>query len=180
MRNLLRGLALLSLVAILTAGRPADALGAEIKAYRITVRHEPSKLGPAVEGMYRDVEASIDYFSLRLPFPRPVEVLLRDCSQVNAFYEPALKRVTVCYELIDFCAKNAVRLFPQGMAGTVVHHTVIYVLGHELAHAFVALGGIRTSGPAEDTADELSAYLTETSKLMRGFAAVGALAFHLR
>jgi hypothetical protein len=171
------GFALIAAVLIISQH---SVRAAELRAYRISVRYEKSQFGETVEALGKDVEAPANYFAARLPFPRPLEVVVKDCGVVNAFYDPRAGNVTVCYDLLSSTVDNALRIFPRELAPKVFHDAVIYVLGHELAHAFIHLAKVKTSGPSEDTADELAAYLTDTDKNLGGFAAIGALAFHLK
>jgi hypothetical protein len=158
----------------------AAELGDVIDAYKITIRYEKSKLGSDIESIAKDFGSSIDYMALRLPFPCPVKVVVRDCGESNARYRPP-STVEICYELVETLKQNLIALYAPNraeMAGTVLHYATTYILGRELGHVYIALANIRVPGNEEDIVDGLSVYLTETlGSSLRGSAAVGAFAF---
>jgi len=151
-----------------------------ITAYRVGIKYEKSKLGNDVEVIARDFGSSVDYMALRLPFPNPLNVVVRDCGESNASFQPP-STVEICYELVKTLIDNLVQLYPPERAearGTVLHYATTYILGHELGHAYIALAHVKVPGNEEDVVDQLSAYITETlGGELRGSAAVGAFAF---
>jgi hypothetical protein len=151
-----------------------------INAYKVSIRYDRSKLGKDVEVVARDFGSSVDYMALRLPFPTPLSVVVRDCGESNASFRPP-STVEICYELVKTLIDNLIQLYPPERAearGTVLHYATTYILGHELGHAYIALAHLQVPGNEEDVVDQLSAYITETlGGPLRGSAAVGAFAF---
>lgn len=79
-----------------------------------------------------------------------VTFVAEDCGAVNAFYQPATRTLRLCYELVALVMEQ------HGTTRTA-HHIVGFVLGHELAHAYIDLFNLPVIGREEDAADQLAA-----------------------
>lgn len=64
------------------------------------------------------------------------------CGQVNAYYHPSTRTVTLCNEL---------KTLPPGV--------IRYVLAHELSHSVIMQRGVAYTGSHEASADELAAVM---------------------
>lgn len=93
----------------------------------------------------------------------PIDTELRfeakECGIVNAYYSPALKKITICYEylkrgddVIDYLypreSVNARSLLKAGI--------LMSVLFHELGHAIIHLKNVPVIGNQEDAADAIA------------------------
>jgi hypothetical protein len=97
---------------------------------------------------------------LRLPHHLRLQTM--QCNQVNAFYSPANRSLTLCYELIGAVEKQA----PQTVSSdgfvtreAAIFGTVIGVLLHEGGHMMFDMLDVPRFGREEDAADETAAFL---------------------
>ncbi len=94
-------------------------------AFNYRPKQDPYNLAPVISAMmFPGVET---------------EVRWQTCGTVNAYYEPAAKRVTLCREL---------RTLKPGV--------IRYILAHELAHGVIIQRDVAFVGSSEWAADELS------------------------
>ena len=82
--------------------QPADAPGAAI-----TARFEPSRsrVGDFVKAVIGDsgtFQGYVDGLSADFALPRPIEVIYRDCDELNAWYDPREGTITMCYNLVEY------------------------------------------------------------------------------
>jgi hypothetical protein len=91
-----------------------------------------------------------------LAVPHDVILATAHCGEPNASYEPDIRRVTLCYELIE-----ALRQSYAGQEGGeyVVTGTVVFALMHELGHALVDVLDLPVTGREEDAVDQLATLL---------------------
>jgi len=159
----------------------AIALGTGSLAHaKIAVRYEETKLGELVKTAAHDLDPIIRYVEFNVPAVSNIGVVVKDCDEVNASYDPAAKRLTFCYELVRYLAQNASKLFanvpdvPDDEVGDAFHQGMFYAFGHEVGHAYDYLSGLMDS---EDTADKMATYLLWSVKIDEG-SAVGGLVFY--
>jgi hypothetical protein len=96
-------------------------------------------------------------------WPRTVVVELRDCGEVNAFYEPEGPKVIICHDLID----HLVDVFDphiqdQRVADKMAIGVTAFITLHELGHALVDAHAIPITGREEDAVDQLATWLLVT------------------
>lgn len=89
--------------------------------------------------------------------PRDLRIGLVECSQPNAFYDPAQAAIILCYELIT----TLVRTYQPFVASeadltAVVLQTTYFVLYHEVGHALIDLLNLPVTGREEDAVDQLA------------------------
>lgn len=101
------------------------------------------------------------YHAMRTPGVE-VSVEWEDCGEVNAYYYPRYKTVTMCRELLDL--KPAF---------------VRFVFAHELAHAVIMQRGIPFTGLHETAADELAAVMLSLYGFDRDVYAAGKVFYDL-
>jgi hypothetical protein len=105
------------------------------------------------------LESFRDYFSpLRLP--QHLLIKLDECGTDNAWYDPNLREVTVCYEYIAAVVRSAPsETTPEGITreDAIVGPTTEVFL-HEVAHALFDMLKIPVLGREEDAADRLAAF----------------------
>jgi hypothetical protein len=108
----------------------------------------------------RLLESVSEKLNRELSLPADISLSLRECGVVNAMYEPDKRRVSLCYEYIDFFE----RLFVQS-GGTVedaargIEGATYYTLYHEIGHSLIDVLDLPVTGREEDVVDQLSTYI---------------------
>ncbi|MEO7672492.1 MAG: DUF4344 domain-containing metallopeptidase [Pyrinomonadaceae bacterium] len=95
-----------------------------------------------------------------LILPNDIFLRTKDCKEVNAYYDPADRSVTMCYELME----HFYRTFkstgePDDKAYSKMSDAVRFVFLHEIAHALIDQYKLPIAGNEEDAADRCSAYI---------------------
>lgn len=91
-----------------------------------------------------------------LTIPLDITLATAHCDEPNATYDPAMRRVTVCYELFRTLAERF-RTTPG--QEYVVPGTIMFALMHEAGHAIVDVLAIPVTGREEDAVDQLATLL---------------------
>lgn len=91
-----------------------------------------------------------------LAFPENIVLSAGECGEPNAFYRPELRRVTLCYELLD---ELDARFSTVEEGDLLVAGTVAFVLLHELGHALIHVLDLPATGREEDAVDQLATLL---------------------
>ena len=112
-----------------------------------------------------------------LALPADIQLRTRDCKEVNAFYDPNDRSVTMCYELME----HFFRTFKStGMdddkAYGKMNDAVRFVFLHEIGHALIDQYKLPVAGNEEDAADRCSAYINLKELGEEGLRAVYAAA----
>ncbi len=94
---------------------------------------------------------------LRVDLP----VILQDCGQVNAFYNPQQHTITICHEFIFSAASDFERITesPPREALEKALYATIFAFFHELGHALIDVLELPTVGQEEDAVDEFAAII---------------------
>jgi Putative metallopeptidase len=153
----LRKLIVLTLLGALTL-----TCRAEFVAQYGAPRTEKFKL--AVDGFRqaRLLEGLAGYVNASVRTPSRLLLVLDECGQVNAFYNPANKAVVVCLELLEAIAEAARRDFGTGnyeALADVVAGATIFVIFHEVGHALVDTLKLPVFAREEDVVDAIATYL---------------------
>ncbi len=92
--------------------------------------------------------------------PYDVKIEMSECGEINAFYSPYNKSITLCYELSDYLLESFL-LEGYGVEETarMTANTMLFVYYHELAHALIDVYDIPVVGKEEDAADQFAAFL---------------------
>lgn len=112
-----------------------------------------------------------------LALPHDITLVTKDCGQINAFYNPNDRSVTLCYELLD----HFYTIFKKsGKSDTEATQDMFdaatFVFLHEIGHALIDAYDLPTLGKEEDAADGLSTYvcLEEMKSDVGGRATIAA------
>jgi len=108
----------------------------------------------------RLLESVSEELNRELSLPVDISLTLRECGVVNAMYEPEKRRVSLCYEYLDFFD----RLFAQSGgaaedAARGIEGAIYYTLYHEVGHSLIDVLDLPVTGREEDVVDQLSTYL---------------------
>ncbi len=123
------------------------------------------------------LENAADKLNQALILPRDIILRTKDCKEVNAYYDPADRSVTMCYELME----HFYRTF-KGAGGSEqkayakMSDAVRFVFLHEIAHALIDQYRLPVVGNEEDAADRCSAYINLKELGDEGVRAVFAAA----
>ena len=86
-----------------------------------------------------------------------VDIVFQDCNELNAWYSPSEKKITMCYELVGFFAQAFARMGqPQQQAIESALGATLFTFFHELGHALIDLKKLPVTGREEDAVDQLS------------------------
>jgi hypothetical protein len=95
-----------------------------------------------------------------LKLPVPVRLRYAECGEANAFYEPAERRITLCFELVEQIAEDfGAQLDDDAELADAVNGAVRFIVLHEVGHALVDVLKVPVTGREEDAVDQLSAWL---------------------
>ena len=84
-----------------------------------------------------------------------------ECSEVNAFYTPSEKKITMCYEFVDDILNAGYALYPddadrvEGFAYNVLDGILLHETGHALVHIY----DLPITGLEEDAVDQFAALI---------------------
>ncbi len=122
----------------------------------------------------------VDGLSGAIALPRDVGIVFEDCGEENAFYDPRLSRITMCYELLEGLVEMfAAELEPEE-AGEAAMGAFVFVFFHELGHALIDVLELPVTGKEEDAADQWATLvLLEDGKDGEQAAMDSAVAFSL-
>src|SRR5688572_24209103 len=100
-----------------------------------------------------------DFVNESVELPAPVGIRFAECGQVNAFYDPAAKQISMCLELVEHYVVEMSQEYPdEAAAMTAAEGAFSLVLFHELGHALVDVMDLPITGREEDAVDQLAAW----------------------
>lgn len=135
-------------------------------AGRIRVVYEPPKKA-AYRGIYdemrkRRVLERVGAVVGLVRLPTRLTYRLKECAgELNAWYAPENRSVTVCYELLDSVVKAAPRsTSPAGVTRQeAIRGPIFQILLHESSHALFDLLDVPILGREEDAADQVASVI---------------------
>lgn len=92
----------------------------------------------------------------------PATITLRysECGEPNAFYDPSLRTITLCFEMVEQLAEDfAAQLHDDADLAEAVSGAYSFIVLHEVGHALVDVLELPITGREEDAVDQLSAWL---------------------
>ena len=110
----------------------------------------------------RKILEELQRFLAPLRLPHPLQLLTKQCGQVNAFYSPSSRSLTICYELVAEIMDSA----PQTVSedGFITRQAAIVgnligVLLHEGGHMLFDMLDVPVFGREEDAADQTASFI---------------------
>jgi len=125
-------------------------------------------------------DPGIDILNEQLILPSDVSVVLLECGEANAQYDPDSYQIKMCYELIE----QIVSLFSnynesEEELDVWTSHALAFIFYHEVGHALTHLLNLPVTGKGEDSVDQLATLvLTEIGEVGED-AALNAAVFFL-
>ena len=112
--------------------------------------------------------------------PQPVTLRYAECDEANAYYDPAKREVTLCFELIEQLAEDfGAQLDDDAELAEAVSGAYSFIVLHEVGHALVDVLKLPITGREEDAVDQLSAWLLIGDEQGDGAVLSAAAAFSM-
>ena len=123
------------------------------------------------------LEKAADKLNRSLILPYDIDLITKDCGEVNAFYDADKHSVTVCYELMEhfYNVFRGSGLEDQ-KAYDKMFDAVRFAFLHEIGHALIDTYNLPITGSEEDAADRCSSFINLTELGEDGVNAVLAAA----
>jgi hypothetical protein len=103
---------------------------------------------------------------------KPLKLSMRECGQINAFYNPDDKELILCYEILEFLKKQYEDRYPDpDSLGTKIGQALTFIYFHEVGHALIDLLDIPLTGKEEDAADYFAFYFLASNEVPEGVEA---------
>ena len=89
--------------------------------------------------------------------PGDIPVTFRECGEINAFYDPDERAITMCYDLFEYIQQQ----FADGgldddEAFARALDANVFIFYHEVGHALINVLELPTTGKEEDAVDDLA------------------------
>ncbi|MBL4635852.1 MAG: DUF4344 domain-containing metallopeptidase [Kofleriaceae bacterium] len=130
-----------------------------------------------LEDMATDLNALI-------AMPKDILIEFGDCGEPNAYYDPEIGHIKICYELMEAFLEdydNAFKEDPEeDLAFNAMIGATMFTIFHELGHALVDVLKLPVTGKEEDSVDNLaSVVMIASGEEGQQMALDGATAFML-
>ena len=123
------------------------------------------------------LEKAADKLNRSLILPYDIDLITKDCGEVNAFYDADKHSVTVCYELMEhFYTVFRNDGLNDQKAYDKMFDAVRFAFLHEIGHALIDIYNLPITGNEEDAADRCSSFINLTELGDDGVNAVLAAA----
>lgn len=100
-----------------------------------------------------EVAAMNEYLAL----PQDLEIHFTTCGEINAFYSPDTKMVSMCMELVQYFLQQFEGVLnDKDLAFSDTMDSTLFVMNHESGHALVDYFGLPITGKEEDAVDDLA------------------------
>jgi hypothetical protein len=118
-----------------------------------------------------------DQLNAALSLPHDITMRTKDCNDVNAYFDPRDRSITMCYELMEYFYKT---FKSDGRSDSEAYEkmfsAVRFVFLHEIGHALIDAYKLPIMGGEEDAADRCSAFINIKELGEEGVEAVFAAA----
>ena len=128
------------------------------------------------------LENAADDLNTKLTLPWDITLTSKVCGQINAFYNPNDRSITICYEFMELFQKLYLE---QGDTPAVANQKMFdattFIFCHELGHALINAYKLPVTGREEDVADQVATYISseEMGESGERAAIAGAVGFLL-
>lgn len=106
------------------------------------------------------LEGTVEELNKVFALPSKVPVVFRECGEVNAFYDPEEREISLCYELVEhyagmFLSEDQTEEEAEE-GGEAVAGATLFTFFHELGHALIDIYDLPVTGREEDAVDQLA------------------------
>lgn len=123
------------------------------------------------------LEKAADKLNSSLILPYDINLITKDCGEINAFYDAETHSVTVCYELMEhFYTVFRGSGLSEQKSYDKMFDAVRFAFLHEIGHALIDTYNLPITGSEEDAADRCSSFINLTELGEDGVNAVLAAA----
>ena len=164
-------LALITFILILSA----SAFGQKPAQRLVKVRYDAPK-DPNLVSYQKFVQSNrvleqiADAVNADFRFPKDLTLTAVQCGKVNAFYQPSIQSVQLCYEYVRFFnnlqindRKDENGKYDNAAVTKALLGTIKFTMYHEVGHAMVHLMDLPVTGGEEDAVDQLAAVVLLSS-----------------
>jgi hypothetical protein len=142
-----------------TASGGVEDTGDFVVQYGETTNEDYLELEAAFQET-RLLEDTVEELNGAFALPADVPVVMQECGEVNAFWDPEAGEISLCYELVEhyfeiFLA-DAETEEEQEEAGVSAASATIFTLFHEMGHALISIYDLPVTGREEDAVDQLA------------------------
>ena len=157
-------------LALVTSALPTPVMAQTWESIPANPRVEIEYLAPTsaqFESVYKSLKErkileELQRFLAPLHLPHPLQLQTKQCGEVNAFYSPSSRSLTICYELVAEIMDGA----PQTVSddGFITREAAIVgnligVLLHEGGHMLFDMLDVPVFGREEDAADQTASFI---------------------
>jgi hypothetical protein len=108
----------------------------------------------------QELELLAEHLNENFALPYDVPIILTECGEVNAFYDPNDSSIVMCYELVEDTVNKFSDTFENDEDfETAVVNSISFILYHEIGHTLVDIYGLPITGKGEDAVDQFGAIL---------------------
>lgn len=147
---------------------PGAAAGTVLGEHRFVLTFEPTAVdGMGLvrskfqrEGVFAEL---LSEMADQIALPQDIPVTFTDCGGANAYWSPAERSLTICYELMALYNTSYAHIegeeqaFLKGLeAEDVLMGTTLFILMHELGHGLTDVFDLPITGKEEDAVDQFA------------------------
>lgn len=115
--------------------------------------NENYKKNHLLEDVTDDLNASVS-------IPENVAVTLKECGQVNAYWNPRDRQIVMCFEFIEDTANKFRQVVTdQKEYEDAVGGAITFAFIHEVGHCLIDVLSLPATGREEDSVDQLATYV---------------------
>ena len=119
----------------------------------------------------RVLEEMADGLNELLSLPKDLTLTAIQCGKVNAFYQPQMKAVQLCYEYVRYFnnlhindQRGADGKYDNAAVTKALLGTIRFTMLHEIGHALVDILDLPITGGEEDAVDQLASVVLLSSE----------------
>lgn len=121
-------------------------------------------------------EYQVDYLNSLFRLSEDVEIILIECNEENAFYDPLTRQIIMCYEFIDSVYSDFFAYYGDAVTedelGIMALDVVDFVFYHEVGHALVDVYLLPIMGLEENALDQFAAFFMLSTENEVGYEGI--------